>query len=311
MTLCYYDGTTAYHITDLITSAQWETKRTGSPSKLSISALLDSQFSWQLGSVVTLQTEDSDLFYGYVFSVTLEENKSVSVVAYDQMRYLKNKETYVFTNQRADQIIAQVCQDFGLQVGTLPNTGYMIPSLVEDQTSLFDICLGALEETLNQGGGRYTLWDDYGILQLSEVTSGSALLVLGDSSLVTSYSHQQSIDEETYNRVVVSQQDGDSRIKYIAEATDNQSVWGLLQLSQNATTATNDPQGLADSLLSLYNQASQTVTLKAMAQPTLRAGDVVQVSIADAGLETTCLVEEVVQDLFHQTMTLKVSVYPC
>lgn len=311
MTVCYFDYAKQSNITDVVTAISWETRRTGTPGKVSMTVLQDSEVAWNLGAVVTVAEEGDNLFFGYVFSITYSQDSTVEILAYDQMRYLKNKDTYVFTGQRADQMIAQICKDYGLEVGALPSTGYVIPTLVEDQSTLIDICLGALEETLQQTGNRYTLWDDYGTLQLSLVEKGDRVLLLGDSSLVTAYSHQQSLDEETYNRVVVSQMQNGERVKYIAQDSDNQGPWGLLQLSQSATTATNDPQGLADTLLSLYNQPSQTVTLQAIASPGLRAGEVVQVTIADADLETTCLVEQVTHDLYHKTMTLKVSVYPC
>ena len=138
----------AHDITTLVKSASWKTKRTGSPAQLSLTLVADPAVEITEGGIVTLTEDGTGLFYGYVFKHSRTESEEVSVTAYDQMRYLKSKDTYVFTGQTADQITTQICADFGIKVGALEPTGYVIPSMVEDGQTLFDIILGALDLTL-------------------------------------------------------------------------------------------------------------------------------------------------------------------
>ena len=53
--------------------------------------------------------------------------------------YLNNKDTYVYENKTASQFIQMIAADFSLNTGTLEDTGFVIASRVEDNTSLFDI----------------------------------------------------------------------------------------------------------------------------------------------------------------------------
>lgn len=314
MTLTYYDhlSVKAYHITNLVTSAIWTTKHQGSPSVLTVSLLDADNVTWNLGGILALEDDDAQRFYGYIFDITATKDGIVTLVAYDQLRYLKNKDTYVFAYQRADQIIAQICDDFQLQVGTLPSTGYVIPSLVEDNVTLFDICLQALEETLTNTGKRYFLWDDYGTLRLTEVAVPDALLVLGEDSLATDFTYQTSIDESTYNRIAILQNStSGGRTKVVREDTANQALWGILQLTQSVNQSATDLTTLASSLLTLYNQPTTTLTIQALAQPGLRAGTLLLVELDSLGISQLCLVEECTHQLHNKTMTLKVRAYTC
>ena len=72
----------------------------------------------------------------------------LSITAYDQLRYFKNKETYVIEGQRTDEKLKEIIEDFQLNAGVIENTGYIIPSLIEDNKSLFDIIQDCLDRTL-------------------------------------------------------------------------------------------------------------------------------------------------------------------
>ena len=159
-TILYQNNKTgaAFDITTLVTSAKWSTKRSGSPASLEITALWDAAVEWEHGGILTLLDGGAGLFYGYVVKISRSEKEQVSVTAYDQVWYLKkNKETYVFENQRADQILTQIAEDFGLTVGTLENTGYAVPSMVEDGQTLLDIVLKALDYTIINTGRMYAV----------------------------------------------------------------------------------------------------------------------------------------------------------
>ena len=91
----------AHDITTLVKSARWKTRRVGSPAQLSLTLIADPAIEITEGGIVTLTENGTGLFYGYVFKYSRNESEEISVTAYDQMRYLKNKDTYVFTGQNS------------------------------------------------------------------------------------------------------------------------------------------------------------------------------------------------------------------
>ena len=63
----------------------------------------------------------------------------ITVTAYDQLRYFKNKDTYVYRNWTATQLIQAIAADFSLNTGELEDTGFVIPSRREQNMTLFDM----------------------------------------------------------------------------------------------------------------------------------------------------------------------------
>ena len=172
MTILYQNNATgdAFDVTTLCAGAKWSTKRSGSPASLELTMIADDAVVWNHGGIVALKEGDTGIFYGYVVKIGQDETDQVTITAYDQTWYLKkNKETYVFAGKRADEILTQIAADFGLKCGALENTGYAIPSMIEDGQTLFDIVLKALDHTLINTGKMFVLWDDFGSLRITDV----------------------------------------------------------------------------------------------------------------------------------------------
>ena len=160
----------AFDITTLVSGAKWSTKRSGSPASLELTVIVNDEIQWSHGGIVTLLDDKTGLFYGYVVKISQNEKEQVQITAYDQTWYLKkNKDTYVFKGKRADQVLKQIAEDFKLKTGSLANTGYSIPSMIEDGQTLFDIVLKAIDYTLINTGKMFVLWDNFGKLTLTDV----------------------------------------------------------------------------------------------------------------------------------------------
>lgn len=302
----------AFDVTHLATAVKWTTHRSGSPGKLELSVMQEDGVVWVEGGVVDVMDGDMRLFYGYVFKITQDQDGRVDILAYDQTRYLKNKETYVFTGKRADQILREIADDFQLKAGELTDTGYVIPSMVEDGQALFDIVLKALDLTLVHSGRMFYLWDDFGLLRISEVTLPAQPPVIGDGSLAQGFTHTSGIDGNTGNKVKLVQDNKGTgkREVYIAEDTANMALWGVLQVYEKVDENLNEGQirERCEKMLELYNRPEQTLAVSAFALTGLRAGAVVYVKLSDIGVGQCYLVEEVTHDLMEETMDLKVKV---
>ena len=304
------DNGDAHDITTLVKSASWKTKRTGSPAQLDLTLVSDPAVEITEGGIVTLTENGTGLFYGYVFKHGRNEKGEATVTAYDQLRYLKNKDTYVFTGQTADAITTQICADFGIKVGALEATGYAIPSMVEDGQTLFDIILKALDLTLINTGRMFYLWDDFGSLRISDVTQSVLGLVVGDESLATGYSYQSDIDSDTANKIklVRDNKETGKRDVWIVEDSSTQQRWGILQHYDKVAEEMNSAQveTMADSLLELKNRPKKSLSINGLSDLSIRAGRSIFVEIADVGVSGWYIVDECTHDLLKETMTLKV-----
>lgn len=303
----------AFDITTLTAGAKWSTKRSGSPASLELTVIADDAVVWTHGGIVAVKDGNDGLFYGYVVKISQNEKDQVAITAYDQTWYLKkNKETYVFTGKRADEILTQIAADFGLKCGTLENTGYAIPSMIEDGQTLFDIVLKAIDYTLINTGKMFVLWDDFGSLRITDVAQSKLDLFVGDSSLATGYTYETEIDSETYNKIKLVQDNKTTgkRDVYIFQDSNNMKFWGVLQDYEVVDEEMNAAQikERGDQMLELYNRPKKTFEVKALMDLSARAGRALYIGIKKIGVSSFFIIEESTVDLLKETMTLTLKV---
>ena len=303
----------AFDVTTLCAGAKWSTKRSGSTASLELTVIVDDSVTWTHGGIVALKDGKTGIFYGYVVKIRQKETDRVEVTAYDQTWYLKkNKETYVFTGKRADQILTQIAADFGLKCGALENTGYAIPSMIEDGQTLFDIVLKALDHTLINSGKMFVLWDDFGSLRITDVEKSKLDLFVGDSSLATGYTYETDIDSESYNKIklVRDNKKTGKRDVYIFQDSKNIKLWGVLQNYETVDEDMNEAQikERGGQMLELYNRPKKSFEVKALLDLSVRAGRALYIGIKDVGVSSFFIVEEASADLLKEQMTLKLKV---
>lgn len=316
VTILYQNNKTgdAFDVTSLCSAAKWSTKRSGSPASLELTAIVDDAVVWNHGGIVALKDADNNgLFYGYVVKISQDEKDQVKITAYDQTWYLKkNKETYVFTGKRADEILTQIAEDFGLKCGTLENTGYAIPSMIEDGQTLFDIVLTGLDHTLINTGKMFVLWDDFGSLRISDVEKSKMDLFVGDRSLATGFTYESEIDSETYNKIKLAKDNKTTgkRDIYIFQDSNNMKLWGVLQDYETVDESMNEAQikERGGQMLELYNRPKKSFEVKALLDLSVRAGRALYIGIERVGVSSFFIVEEHTADLVKETMTLKLKV---
>lgn len=290
----------------------WSTDRKGSPGQLNFTVIKDDILDFTEGDAVRLRIDDTDVFYGFVFSKKRTKNNTISVTAYDQLRYLKNKDTYVYENKTADEVIQMIATDFQLQTGVLENTGFKIASRVEENTSLFDIIQNALDVTLENKNEMYVLYDDFGKITLKNIAN-MQLNVLIDEETAEDFDYTSSIDNNTYNKVKLTY-DNDktgTREVYIAQHGENINKWGILQHFETLKEGENG-QAKADALLSLYNRKTRNLSIKnAFGDIRVRAGSLIPIilNLGDVKVQNMMLVEkckhEFKDDLHLMTLTLR------
>lgn len=273
----------------------WSTERKNTPGQLTFTVVKDSIINFTEGDAVRLKVNGSNIFYGFVFKKNRDKEKKIKVTAYDQLRYLKNKDTYVYTNKTASEFIKMVAADFQMQTGTIEDTGFKIASRVESNTSLFDMIQNALDLTLQNQKYMYVLYDDFGKLTLKGLDS-MRLNLLIDEETGENYDYTSSIDDDTYNRIKLTYDNEDTgkREVYIAQSGANINQWGVLQYYDTLKENENG-QAKADALLDLYNVKTRNLSVKnAIGDVRVRAGSmiVVMLDLGDIKVQNLMLVEK-------------------
>jgi hypothetical protein len=274
---------------------QWTTERAGSPSTLKFTVVKDDTIAFQEGDAVRMKVDGQEVFFGFVFTKKRNKNHHIEVTAYDQMRYLKNKDTYVYANKTASQVIQMIANDFNLNLGTIEPTKYVIPSRLEDNQSLFDIIQYALDLELQHKGEMYCLYDKFGKLTLQNIAS-MKLNILIDGDSAEDFDYTSTIDQQTYNKIKLTyvNEDAGEREVYIAQDSANQNQWGVLQFHEKLQEGENG-SAKADALLKLYNQKTRNLKVNnCFGDVRCRAGTLVpvQLNLGDIAVSSYLLVEK-------------------
>lgn len=275
---------------------EWE--RQGQPGKLTFEVVKTDGLNFEEGDPCRFSVDGIPMFYGFVFEKSRKGSNQnvIKCTVYDQLYYLKNKDTYVYSNKTAAEVIRMIAEDFQLNVGDLEDTGYKIASRVEDNQTLFDVIQNALDETLKATKQMYVLYDAVGRLTLKNIGSMKLGLLI-DEDTAGDYDYKSSIASQTYDKIKLAYENKDTGVREIYIAQDGSSInqWGVLQYYEKLDNATN-AKAMADALLSLYNTKTRTLKLQdALGDVRVRAGTllVVVLGMGDIDVSNYLMVEQV------------------
>ena len=273
-----------------------EWHRKGMPGKMTFNVFKDAALSFEEGNAVRFEYDGHKMFFGFVFTKKRKDLITITVTVYDQLRYFKNKETYVYTNKTATQVLQMIANDFSLQIGSLDNTKHIIPSRVEDDKELFTIVDNALVLTSGNTKEQYVYYDDFGKLTLKNVKDMRLDLLIDESS-GEAFDYTTSIDEGTYNRIKLVRENKESgkREVFVAQSTQTINLWGILQYTENLDEGENG-KSKANELLAQLNKKSRKLHInKVFGDVRVRGGSVigVQIGLGDLNVANFMLVETV------------------
>ncbi len=276
----------------------WEIERRGTPSKLEFTIVMDDILEFCEGNSVRLYYKGVGIFYGYIFQKKRDKENHIKIVAYDQLRYFKNKDTYVYNNQTASELVKMLAKDFNLKYNVIEDTKYKI-SRVEENKTLFDMVLTALDDTLREKKEMYVLYDDFGRLTLKNVASMKLDTVM-NNDVIEDFDYNSSIDSDTYTKIklVRDNEETGKRDVYIAQDSTHMRSWGILQMFDTVDKNMSEAEikQKCDILLKLYNKKTKSLSLKnALGDIRVRAGCLVPVflNLGDIKLQNYMLVEKV------------------
>lgn len=235
------------------------------------------------GDVVLFKVNEVAVFYGYVFKVSGQDEKKI--LAYDQLRYLKNKDSFGIANKTADEIVKLIANVNHIKLGKVASTGYVIPKTIADNKEYFDAIYGALEKTLLATGRTYFLQDNVGAMELLDIADTKLDLVIDGDTLLLDYESSKDIDSDTYNRVKLIQDGVEGEV--VVEDKTTQVRWGRLQYHDVLDKELNKAQVIeqAQALLKLKNREKKSLKLECLGDIRCKAGYSPYVSIPKENIE--------------------------
>lgn len=279
---------------------QLSSSRRGSPGTLKFTVLKDQAMAdlggFAEGSVAQLFADGKPLFQGYIFSKRRDKEGAIECTAYDQIRYLKNKDVLRYKNMPASEVVKLIAADNNLQIGEIAPTGYTIPWRSEVNVTLLDMIETALDLELTNKGQMFVLYDDCGRLTLQNIAQMRVDLLI-NAAAAENFDYTSSIDEQTYNQIKLVSEDKQTGGYKPYEAGDSEHIklWGKLQYFDTLKEGENG-QAKAEALLKLYNSKTRKLKIRnALGDVRVRAGCLIGVALdlGDIIANTLMLVEKV------------------
>lgn len=257
----------------------WETdRRGGSPGKLTFTIMNAKILDFEEGNIVTMKFGKYKVFKGFIFTIKFNSNGTLGITAYDQIRYLKNKNTMKYENKTASEVIKIIAAQFRLNLGTIEDTEWVIPHRIEDDTELIQIIYNALDNSMMRISKIYVLYDDFGELTLKNIES-MKLPLLYDNETVEDFDYERSIDKNTYNQIKITYDNEDTgeREVYMTQDSTNINKWGVLQFCDKVNNNVNG-RFAAEKALKWFNKKTSVLTAKnALGDIRVRAGSSIKV----------------------------------
>ncbi len=303
------DSGKLFEISDSVTKISFEDKLNDGCSKLTFS-YIDDALSLENGDGVRFEYKEL-IFVGQIFKITGDKSREVSVIAYDQLRYAKGKDYFSSKGNTLTSLTKKMCLHFGFNQGTIVDTGYILATQAYDGDTWLDIVYSGVDETLTYKRKWFILRDEGGYIALRNIADLALNLILGDQSLCYDFSYEKSIDDNFYNQIIILAKGKDENSSSrIVGSRDERSMekYGPLQYYESVSNKTiTQAQDYADSLLSLYNEESKTLSLDCLGDSRIRAGNSIYGQIKCIGLDKRLVVRSVTHD-FIPIHTMKIEV---
>jgi hypothetical protein len=268
----------ALNITQVVNSIAVTTYLELKPGKLELELKPLDSLEWvALGALVTVKVGSEKLFFGYVFKFDVNESRSCTITAYDQMRYLQCKDTLVTKNATASDIFKQICEGYGIKYKLVAKSPHILAKRINDNKAYADMIAYAIDKTLIDTNLWYFIRDNWGTLEFLDLYDERTNIAIGDASLLSEFSYSTSIDSDTYNQVKLVKENKDTKKReiYIEKDSTNINRWGTLQYYEVVQENMNDAQirTRADMLLEYYNKPKRTLKLgKCLGNFKIKAG---------------------------------------
>lgn len=251
--------------------------------------------SFDEGARVRLLVDGAEVFGGRVFTKRRERPEVIEIVAYDELRYLQNRDCCVFAGVQVGAMLKQIAGQLNLQVGDVADVGWRMKARAYDNRRYIDMLQDALDEVLAEKNLHYVVLAENGKLCLRACRALAQDICLELGSL-GGYEYRTTIDENYANRVKLIYEDKRKalRSQYVAEDGEAVSRYGVLQYVHKSAAADEETLAQARAKLRQLNRRSDTLLVKqAPGDVAVRGGSLVWVrlNLGDRVVDSQALVK--------------------
>ena len=268
----------SFDVSSLAHNIEFTTSLESQPGKLSFHLEKDPNeiLKINIGSEVRFFKDSKAIFFGKVFTIETDATDVYRVVAYDNLRYLKNKDSILIDGTDSSMTLTKMFTKimnscgFKYEIGGWTKEVKLVPLEEHNfwNVSLFDIldyCMS--EEEMRQGVSapyqaklatntsnklyrRFYLKSNCEKIELREIyydflydengKEKDSFLMIGDESLLNNYDYKVDIDQDTYNRFifVVNSEKTDSD-EYETAVIENNEIKQLVAGIDSGTVISN------------------------------------------------------------------------
>lgn len=276
MEVIYDNGKQLEYISELTKSATWsgDSKQAARKLELSLSNVMYLEngllVDIKKGREIIFRKDKQELFRGTVFVVSTDTDGQQNITCYDDNYYLtKNFDSYKFVNKKASEIVSRLCSDFGIPVGIIRDTGYVIPKLIFKNKSLWEMMVTALTLTRKVNGANFVINSQRGKLNLVKRQDQLTKIVIARGSNLLSGTVTSSIED---TRTTVKVSGGPKGKEVTVKVTDSamEKQFGKMQHFEDAGEKTSaQVQSLAKKLLKDLAKEQTDIELDALGVPSI------------------------------------------
>lgn len=296
-----------------------KTERSGAPATLSGEIPDVRGHVPAVGSTIRLKVDGVRIFYGHIFQVSIDKYGVINFTAYDNIRYLKNTFSgYYPKTYKISEVINDIAIAFNLPVGHIDEIPHQGMSLMIDNECALDV-ICKLTETAMILTERAIIFyaDDNGDLTLRYSDDMIADVLIGDDSLATEYSLSVSIDEDTYNQILLYRESESAGCRHGVTEYDEATTltWGVLRLTESVEDVMSlaQMQDRAEKMLTMKDRPTKSMSITALGIVGLRAGMMVNIHFPsipdDISKKQTVILDSVTHNFEDGNHTMNLEVH--
>ena len=233
-------------------------------------------FEFDEGDTLSFKYDSKLRFIGVIFAYSISSDGALSITAHDSNIYLtKSTDTRIFKSKKASEIIRILATDFGIPIGDIADTGYVIPYIRLSKTTIFNMVLKVLTLTSNQTGKRFFIRNDGGKLVVTAGASNAKYL-FKDGENIISASYSRSIEDTRTQAKVIGGKKGKETVVVVKDDAKREK-YGVMQVFEEMdekATASQVKQR-AQSLLKEQSVVSEQLTVEVLGIPEVDVGTAV------------------------------------
>ena len=259
------------------------------------SVIKNGDLSFDEGAAVRFLVDGEAIFCGRVFCKRRSRPKIIEITAYDELRYLQNRDCCVFSGITPAGMVKQIAALLDLSVGDLAPVEWRLSARAYDNRRYIDMVADALDEVLTAKCKHYILLAENGRICLRDCRDMQVDICLSPGSMA-GYEYRTSIDENYANRVKLIYEDKRRglRRQFMAEDRENILRHGVLQYVHKSAAAEKETGAAARQQLAKLDKRQERLLIKgALGDIRVRGGSMVglRMDLGDRIVDSQALVK--------------------